>query len=555
MAFCALAAYLVVVGAAAQPAVHAYFDDVAIRDTGTVWTSLTWHPGDARHFLPTAVLAHIEGPFQFVFLNAYYHAIGDLLPLTQRTTQFPNTVLAFAGALLAYRLGRRLDGRRFGLAFGLAFALAPWLGVSIRVSWVYHTASCLLQLLTLYLYVGFVLEPTRRLYRVGAPAALAAYLLTGLDWPAFFVALGLFLSLAGRLGDALRSRAMLLPGAVVGVYAVWTAALFVYGRLVEPSHADLWQHSFLVYPFVKVGGAVGWPPPGAMVVYALETLGLALPAAAWVLATQRPWRPAGNGDDRVAGVRRAWLLAMGAWAVVGLLPLLKLSRHVTYAFVEAVPFAALAAVWLARLSGPWWAVVLLVMVGWQLVNVWSSVPPAETRMDRRVLAAAAFLNERRPDLLAADRTAFLPWNEPANVGQYARGRNERIIMPTDFPAERGSMSRGSKVSVLTDFLDAYESRGTIEADWLVLSSDLLSSGSPAVPFYQRLRDDPQVDWIATFRDPSGRMLWLGEVRRGMARAGAAAAAIVDDGPLADVYARKYDWISFLKKNARYVSHY
>jgi len=172
--------------------------------------------------------------------------------------------------------------------------------------------------------------------------------------------------------------------------------------------------------------------------------------------------------------------------------------------------------------------------------------------DRRVMAAAAFLNERRPDLLAPGKVALLPRDDAANVGQYARGRNTRLVMPRDFPVDLRLRSSASKLQPLLDFVSAYRDRNELHIDWLILSPELYSEGRPPVrSFYQRLRDDPRIHWIADLTDHRGRKLLLGEV---VAAAGGNVPPVVDVDPLADVYARKYDRLDFLRRNVRSVFH-
>ena len=151
------------------PSVHYYFDAVAIRDTGTLWASLTWDLADKRHFLPAAILWHPEGPLQFLFLNAYYVLVGNWFPLKPLTTQVPNVLFASLGAFVVFRLVEKLHSRRLGYATALCFILMPWLGSTLRLPWVFNTLTCLLQATTLYGYTGYILQPQRRLYRVAAP--------------------------------------------------------------------------------------------------------------------------------------------------------------------------------------------------------------------------------------------------------------------------------------------------------------------------------------------------------------------------------------------------
>ncbi len=556
--FGGLFAYFWIIGTMGLPTVHAFYDAAAIRDMSTVWPSLTWHVRDERHFLPAAVLAQHEGPLQFLLLNLYSALVGDLFPLNPRTMQFPNTILAFLGAIAVFRLGKRLHSERFGILCALSLSLMPWLAVTVRFPWVFNLLSVLLELTTLLCYLGFVLEPERRFYRIAAPASLAVYLLTGVDWPSFLFVLALFLLLTRRLGSAIRNPANALPAAVVLVYALWAAALFAYGRYYAPERAHLYQRAILLFPFFKVGTAGELPSLARVLEYAWATFGLTLPCAlAGLVAAAQRNGPGGepSGPDRA--VRRRFLLAMGIWMVLALVPLLRTSNAESYGYVAAAAMAVMAACLLIRLRT---AVVVLVMAGMVLVQI--QVLPIrmvnQDTDDLRVLAAATFLIEQRPDLLGAGKTVLLPGDEAADLGQYARGRKTGLVMPRDFPVELTVHSVGSHEKVLRDFVEAYTTRGEIKADWIVLSCEMLlecetpAGATKAVEFYRKLRADPRIRWIAVFRDQRGRALWIGEV--GKAAAPAAPVPGFDVAALARRYEEKYDRYSFLKRDVRYVMH-
>jgi len=554
-------AELAVVGVVGLPSVHGFYDPVGIRDAGTSWTALTWDLADRRHFLPAAVLGHIEGPLQFIFLNAYYHAIGDLLPLDPLTAQVPNTVAAGLATLLCYALGRRAFGERVGLFAGLAFGLLPWLAVTIRLPWVFVTFSTALELATLYAYLR-LMEGEDRRWKALAPAALAAYLTTGLDWPSFGPVLVLFLFRAGALGSALRNRWNLLPAAVMAVYVAWTVAMWGYGYLVNPAHAHLYRETLLLYPFFKVAGPTPLPSWAQVARFVVDSFGLMWPVAVAGALCVFAGR-AGGSAERRQRIASALAAAMAVWLVVFSVPLLRLPSSVTYAYVVAVPTALLAGLVLARVRPVYAAVVLFLMVGFQLQPLVGSRVVLGGDDDRRVPAAATYLIERRPDLLGAGKVAFVPGDASCNVAQYARGKNARVMMPLDFPATMRSTSVASPEPVLADFVRAYRERGEIRADWLVLSTEALAaSPAPAAAFYGRLLADPSVSWVACFVDGRRRGLWLGEVgaRRGPGPSmpggvSAAMAPCHDVTSLAEVYTRRYDRIGFLKRDVRHVLHY
>jgi len=549
--FAGLFAYFWTIGTVGLPTVHAFYDAAAIRDMSTVWPSLTWRIRDERHFLPVAVLGQHEGPLQFLLLNLYSASVGDLFPLSPRTMQFPNTILAFLGAVAAFRLGRKLHSERLGVLFALSLALMPWLAITVRFPWVFNLLSVLLELTTLLCYLGFVLEPERRFYRYAAPLSLAAYLLTGVDWPSFLFAVALFLALTGRLRGALENRFNAIPAAVVLTYATWAAAVFVYGRYYAPERAHLYQRSLLLFPFFKVGTAGTLPSATRVLQYAWATFGPTLPCAlAGLAAAARLDWPGEDPSSPGHAVRRRFLLAMAVWMVLALVPLLRTSNAESYGYVAAAAMALMAACLLVRL--PAWAglIVLATMLIVQLQVLPIRMFNSDTD-DLRVPAAATFLIEQRPDLLAPDRTAFLPGDQAANVGQYARGQNTRLVMPADYPVERTVHSVASKEEALRRFMEAYERTGEIRAQWLVLSSELVSDQTKAAAFYRGLRDDPRIHWLAGFTGRQGRGLWIGEIGVPTARGPIPA---YDVESMAREYERKYDRYSFLKRNARYVMH-
>jgi hypothetical protein len=65
--------------------------------------------------------------------------------------------------------------------------------------------------------------------------------------------------------------------------------------------------------------------------------------------------------------------------------------------------------------------------------------------------------------------------------------------------------------------------------------------------------DPQIDWIACFQDAENRKLWIGEIKPGGTPINEAKVYEVE--PLADLYQEKYNRISFLKRNVRYLLHW
>lgn len=555
--FALIFVYIYVVGSFALPSVHYFFDAVAIRDTGTVWESLTWNVSDKRHFLPAAVMCHIEGPLQFLLLNFYYYLIGDLFPLNPTTTQFPNTIITFLCIIFAYLIGKKLYSDRFGYLCAVMFALMPWLAITIRLPWVFNTLSCCFELSTIYFYIGFVQEPEKGFYRAAAPISLAMYFTTGLDWPAFLFILFIYLGLSKKLRQAVRNVYNIIPLTVVFSFACVSLWLYYYVKYYSPGQSYLYKQTMLLYPFIKVGVGGTFPSLSKIIIYLVKTFGLTFPLAISGVVSYFYLRRKQifSSDDIGVIQKRDFVAIMSLWLFVFSIPLLKNVGSVTYGYVLAVPVAILSSLFLVRVKSHFVVLLVFVLIGFQ----WYSTTQARTFAfrddDRRVLAAAAFLIEKRSDLLEKGKRAFLPRNEPSNVGQYARGRNGFIAMPMNFPTEKFLHSAGTKEEILMDFITAYNDSGEIRADWLILSSETVtpSAHNQSSEFYRRLFADPQITWIACFKDNKNRKLWLGEVKEGGFPADMVKVYDVDF--LADIYAEKYDKISFLKRNVRLIFHH
>lgn len=538
-------AYLAVLGAWGQPWVHPYFDHIGIREAGTLFNYYASQPEPIKTLIGKAML-HFEGPLQFLVLNAYCYAIGDILPLNPLTMQLPNTLFAFATVIFAYLLGKQLFSARFGYMCALAFALSPWLGETIRVPWYFNTLSCLLHFAVFYFFLLLLREPGRALPRIAAPACLAAYLLTGMDWPSFLFSFGLFLLLSGRLRSVAWNPYNLLPLGAGLVQLTWPLALWMTGR------GHFVKGTMLLYPFCRYSDLaanqvfaervfkhvlMGWGP----------LLILALAGLVTYVVRQR-------GLLRENQLNRSLFDAMCVWFVGAGYGLVTSSTSTTYLYVAAMPASLLASLCMDRVRNHYLAVLVGMLAVFQVYVTAGGSFSLQTKDDRRILAAATFLIEQRPDLRAKNKIAFLPRNHAANVGQYARGQNERIVMPKAFPSELRKHSVGSDEHTLMAFVEFYNRDKQINADWIVLDSDLFAEDLPASEFYLRIRDDPSVRWIARFRDETGGELLLGEVTKGD-RSRFAEAPIMDTDRLSAIYEKKYDRISFLKHNVQYVDHY
>lgn len=490
-------------------------------------------------------MLHFEGPIQFILLNAYVHAIGDLVPLTPGAMALPNVFFALAAVLFAYLLGRKIYSEQFGYWCALAFALGPWLGETLRQPWYFNILSCFLHFAVLYCFLSLALEPESRCYRVAAPACLAVYLLTGMDWPSFLFSLGLFVLLSGQFGALLKNPYNLFPMAAVGIQVAWPIVLALTDR------ESFLPGTMLLYPFLRYTDLAHnpdfWERVWHNVAVAWGPLAILSLAGLIAYLVRSRWQ---DTPDRV---RRALMDALCVWFVAAHYALVKSSTSATYLYVVAVPAAVLAAVVLVRLRTVHAVTVAAVLAVVQVYVTANRHFIPNTDAGRRVLAAATFLIEQRPDLLSSEKTALLPRNMASNVGQYARGANRRLVMPQELPVERYKHAIGSDEQTLLAFVDTYNREGRILADWIVLDSELFSNDLRASGFYARLARDPKVRWIARFEDPGGELI-IGEVGQPAISAGNQASKL-DTKSLSDTYEAKYDRISHLKKNVRYVDHY
>ena len=100
-------------------------------------------------------------------------------------------------------------------------------------------------------------------------------------------------------------------------------------------------------------------------------------------------------------------------------------------------------------------------------------------------------------------------------------------------------------------MDNYTEKGVINADWLILESEALSETNVARTFFMQLLNDPNVRWLARFRESTGQVIYIGEVME-------SGAVPINEVPEMDVmalsnrYEAKYDRISFLKNNVPYI---
>lgn len=392
-------------------------------------------------------------------------------------------------------------------------------------------------------------EPDSLLHKIAAPTSLALYMLVGMDWPTYVFCLLVFLLLSGRLSIVLRNPYNAIPAIVVLFLIAWTAALTIkFGE-------DGLRSSRLVYPFWRLGTDTGK--------FTIERL--------WA-NTLLPWGPqlllafaglvayAFHFRKQFASnkIGRSMLDSMCLWLVLATPPLMMSSGSPQYLYVLAMPTAALAALALSSIRAHYGIAFVFVMAFTQFYFVTNGNLWFKKDEKRRILAAACFLIEQRPDLLASDRIPFASGATPMAKGgaagavtSYMRGRGKALVMPYEFPATRfGTLHPAS----FNNFVNAYNGDGKILADWLILGSEALSDKNPARDFFRRLLTDPNVRWIACFREENGEEIYIGEISKGSG-VRADEAPLMDVKSLSDRYETQYDRMSFLKNNVEYAWRY
>jgi hypothetical protein len=553
--FLVLLAYLFVLGRVGLPWAHDYPDPVLNRDVGTLFPYLMSQPNPWRALLG-GIIGHVEGPLQYILLNAYCLAIGDLFPLSPATMQTPNTIFAFLAAIVAYLLGRDFFSRRAGYCFAGAFVLSPWLGYVIRQPWYFNTLSCLFEFSTLYFLLMFMTDPDSRVARVTFPASFFGYLLGGLDWPSFCGILFVFLLLSGKFPVVLRNRYNVIPLLAVLYFVVLTIYCYVVHGL-----GSTW-HTLVLKPFYK-GFMESRPVASWDMVWQTTFLpwGLQLPFA---IAGMGIYLTRIREEWTANKVGRSFLDSACLWLVVGSLPLIRSCHDISYLYVLSVPTTILAGLALSRIQERFIAVCALACVFTQFFVVSEGGFFCKNDERHRVLAAACFVIEQRPDLLTVDKkamtTANVYYEQRKGYGalamRYMRGGNQRFAFYPDLPAKTDSKPPYDRPQYheAHRFVDTYNSQGRILADWIMLETYVLTDANPAKEFYVRLLHDPNVRWIARFREKNGEEILIGEVSQGGA-VPLDSVPVMDVEALSETYRAKYDRMSFLKRNMDRIRHY
>jgi hypothetical protein len=545
--------YLFVCGRINLPFINKYPDPVGIRDAGCMLSYLWSQPNPVTTTIIVA-MKHVEGAFQYFFVNVYCYLVGDIFPLTPATMQFPNTVFASLTAVFAYLLGKKIDSPRLGYCCALAFVFSPWLADTIRAPWYFNTFTCLMHYSTIYFLFCLMESPKSKFYGLAFAVCLAIYIQGGLDWPSFMFCLFVFVAWSGRMREILFQPYNILPVISVSCLIFWTLCVFHY----EGKPAAMM--TLLLYPFHQVGWMAGSASFDRILKITLLKWGLPLILAVYGLMLYL--RTQGKCVGSLQG--RSVINAMVIWFLIATPALVSTSQNASYLYVAAMPTALMAGLALAQVRKPLLFTTVIAMAVFHILTFLTSTDVTKTKVleksnARRGAAAACFLIEHRPDMLSENKTAFLGGYNAGAVSNYARGRNHFMIMHEDFPNNQMMplafvLLNSPQRRELQAFVEMYTSQKKILANWLILDSELFSETNPSRGFYLQLRDDPNIFWIARFVDTSGGEMYIGEVSKGCSNR-IVEAPLMDVNALFDTYEAKYDRISFLKWNVQFVNHY
>jgi len=549
--FLLISLYVFFLGRIGLPVAHDFFDRVVMRDVGTVIPFLLSQENPLASII-LQTMKHVEGPLQFLVLNIYFLMIGDMFPLNPVTMQFPNTLLALATCAFAYLAGSKLLNSRFGGCCAISFVLAPWFSTVLRLPEYFKTLSCLLHFSTFYFLASLALEPKSGLYRVLAPLSLTLYMFTGLDWPSYMLFLGIFLTLTWSWRTVLRNPFNVLP--VLGglVLLVWQVLLLfkfgivgLGGSLVGyPFARFLRDTSAISSERILENTLVAWGPQ----------LILAIAGLVYYVWSERQVL----NSNKVA---RGYLDAASLWLLWAGLAVLMSSGSPQYLYVVGMPAAVLSGLFLSRLRNGHLVLVIIALVAYQVGSLANWTLAAQADEKRRILAAACFLIEQRPDLLGANKKLLAVDGFSKGEGgtggavlQYARPYSKALVIPTEFPEKRQRTTNFAggppTLPKLNQFVDDYMERRVINADAIVMESSALEGSSPSNRFWQALLRDPQVDWIACFSE-NGGVIYIGEIVKGVGKP-LTQATRMDVRTLSEKYSAQYDRLSFLKQNVQNV---
>jgi hypothetical protein len=545
--FTCIAGYLYFLGSTGLPVAHDSFDANSIRDTGAMMPYLLNQPHPLVAIFKAAVV-HVEGPLQFLLLNAYCFTVGALLPLTPATMQFPNTIFAAVSVGFVFLIVRQFFSARTAFLCATIFALGPWLGITIRKAWYFNTLSCMLHGSTLYFFIRHISAPQEKFYKIAAPISLGLYIMTGLDWPCFLPSLALFLFLSfSRSGESLKPYLKRNAGYLVPVLS---ASVFIAASIIMTlRHGTLgFNWSRLGHPFVVFVWSFKMNSFAAIVENTLAPWGpqilLAFAGLLLYLAVIRK-RPG------LESTKIAFLDSVSVWLVVASAATIASSGDATYLYVLALPAAILSGLALSRLSNANMVIALVVPALFQVYVVTDKTLSFNFDKKQRVLAVACFLNEERPDLLSVGAAPVVCGTDALSVVSYMRARTISSVVPLT----AANLESGPYGSHLFDveIVKSAAQNGAVRP-WFLIDTRALSDESESRDLWLRILDDPDVRWLGRFKDEGESEIMIGEFRKG-AGVPLSQAPFLDVDALAATYLQKYDKIDFLGRNVEFIYHY
>ncbi len=502
--------YLYLLGSCGQPLAHDSSDEVEMRDTGTMMSYLLSQPQPTTAVLK-AVFGHIEGPLQYLLLNIYCYTIGNLVPLTPAVMQLPNTVFACLSVGFIFLLASRIASPRTAFLCAAVFALGPWLGITIRKSWYFNTLSCLLQASTMYFYIRNLTAPEEKFYRIAAPASLALYIMTGMDWPSFVPCLLLFFILASSRSQGVRSNCLTANG--LNMIPLLAGILLVVTSIVMAVNNGAWGfdcsrlgHPFSVFisniqenSFSRVieRTLVPWGPQMILACAGLIFHGF---------ARRERWGS--------AAVRSSFLDCVSAWLIIASIGAIASSGDATYVYVLAVASAILSGLALSRLNNTWATVALVILGLFQVYIVTEKRFSFEADKKQSVLAAAYFLIEHRPDLLSGQAKPIAAGADALSVVSYMRAGTRSIIVPKNLKNKVASYPDGPyhfEMGILRSFSGESDE---ISRPWFIIDTEVLEEQNPARDFWLGMIHSPDIRWLARFKEEGEAELIVGEFRKG-----------------------------------------
>jgi hypothetical protein len=543
--FLTIFSYVLLLGRIGMPLAHDFYDPLVMRDTCLVVPALL-DRGASLITLLVEAMKHLEGPVQFVLMNSYCLLIRDTFPLTPTTMQFPNTVLAWATCLFAFLLIRRLFDLKLAYCTVTAFVLTPWIAQVIRLTQYFNMLSLLFHFSTAYFLLGLMMEPTSRFWRVMAPLSLAVYFWSSLDWPSYVLFLCLFCMFSRKWSEVVRNPYNALTIVALAPLLAWDILLYTkfgfhglaYTRLLYPLAVSSKGAASATLSSIWANHVAGWGPLmavsfGGLVYYLLS-------------ARSR------LSSDSMA---RSFLDACGLWLVWATVMVLLVADHRTYLYVLGMPAAVLSGLAFSKIRTRALVAIVAALAVFQIgvVTDWGFGAKNDDR--RRVLAAACFLMEYRPDLLAPDKTLLAVECRRGGekglggaVAQYARPQKMPVVVTDHFPVT-GWLGRGAGpggTRAIATIIEEYNKHGKLNVDGVILESKVLSKQNPARKFWLRVVNDPNIRWLARFKEDAGE-IFIGEVAPGNG-ASLEYAPLMDVKALSDRYLEKYDRFSYVKSN-------